>query len=72
MNRVVVVPVSSQTAKIYPGETLVTLNGEKRKAMADQITTASKQRLQSRVGILSLTDMKALEGAILFQLGIHR
>ena len=36
LNRVIVVPITSQTAKVYPGETLVTLNGEQRKAMADR------------------------------------
>ena len=44
LNRVIVVPISSQTAKIYPSEALINVNGEPRKAMADQITTASKLR----------------------------
>jgi mRNA interferase MazF len=72
LNRVVVVPLSSQIAKIYPAEALVSLNGEQRKAMADQIMTASKQRLRSRLGALSGTDMHAVENAILLHLGIRR
>lgn len=72
LNRVVVVPISSQTAKVYPGEALVTLNGEHRKAMADQIMTASKQRLGSKVGALVGNDMRAVEEAILLHLGIRR
>ena len=71
LNRVIVVPVSSQIAKIYPGEALITLNGEQRKAMADQITTASKQRLRNKLGILSRADVSAVEKAILFQLAIR-
>jgi mRNA interferase MazF len=72
LNRVIAVPLSSKTAKIYPGETLVTLNGEQRKAMADQIMTASKQRLRSRLGSLSSSDMTNLENAVLMQLAIGR
>lgn len=72
LNRVIVVPLTSQTVKLYPGEAFVELNGEKRKAMADQIMTASKQRLRSRLGQLSNSDMAAVESAILQQLGIRR
>jgi mRNA interferase MazF len=72
LNRVIVVPLTSQTAKLYPGEALVTLNGEQRKAMADQIVTASKQRLRDKLGSLSPADMAAVEKAVLLQLGIRR
>jgi len=72
LNRVIVVPVSSQVAKIYPGEALITLNGEQRKAMADQVLTASKQRLKSKLGILPRADLAAVEAAVLLQLGIRR
>lgn len=72
LNRLVVVPISSQTARVYPGEVLVKLNGEERKAMADQIMAASKQRLKSRLGTLSLSDMTSLEDAVLLQLAIRR
>ncbi len=72
LNRVIVVPISSQTAKVYPGETLVTVNGQQRKAMADQVMTASKQRLRDRLGSLSASDVTNLEDAVLMQLAIHR
>lgn len=72
LNRVVVIPISSQVAKIYPAEALITLNGEQRKAMADQIMTASKQRLKSPLGVLSGKDVAAVEAAILLHLGIRR
>jgi mRNA interferase MazF len=72
LNRVIVVPLTSQTAKLYPGEAMVTLNGEQSKAMADQIVTASKQRLRDKLGSLSLADMAAVEKAVLLQLGIRR
>jgi mRNA interferase MazF len=72
LNRVIVVPITSQVAKVYPGEALVTVNGEQRKAMADQIVTASKQRLKNKLGSLSRTDMTAVENALLMQVGIRR
>jgi mRNA interferase MazF len=72
LNRVIVIPLTSQTSKIYPGEAMVSLNGEQRKAMADQVMTASKQRLRTKLGSLDGTDMTAVESALLLQLGIRR
>ncbi len=72
LNRALVVPLSSQISKVYPGEALVQLNGETRKAMADQLTTASKQRFRSRLGKLSDEDMERLENSILLQLGMKQ
>ena len=72
LNRVIVVPLTSQTEKLYPGEAMVTLNGEQSKAKADQIATASKQRLRNKLGSLSLADLAAVEKAVLVQLGIRR
>src|SRR5947208_8048680 len=59
LNRVIVIPITSQVAKVYPGEALIILNGEQRKAMADQIMTASKQRLKNKLGNLSRADRKS-------------
>ncbi len=70
LTRVQVVPISSNVSKIYPSEALVSLNGEARKALADQITTASKGRLRSKVGTLAPADMEQVEAAILRQLGM--
>ena len=72
LNRTLVVPIYSQISRIYPGEALIQLNGETRKAMADQLTTASKQRFRSRLGTLSPDDMTKIESAVLLQLGIKR
>jgi mRNA interferase MazF len=70
LNRVQVVPLTSNVARLYPGEAYVTVNGERRKALADQIATASKQRLQRRLGSLSRPDLTAVERAIRVQLGL--
>src|SRR5207244_4203779 len=39
LNRVQVIPITSNVGRIYPSEAYVDLNGEARKAMADQLTT---------------------------------
>lgn len=72
LNRVVVIPLTSQTDKLYPGEARVQVEGRESKAMADQIMAASKERLRNRVGALSPHDLKAVEDAILVHLGIRR
>ena len=69
LNRVQVVPVSSQIERLYPAEAYVTLNGERRKAMADQITTVSKQRLLRYLGMLDKDDLDAIIRAVRVQLG---
>ncbi len=68
LNRVQVVPVSSSTGRLYPAEALVTLNGGRRKAMADQITTASKLRLLRRMGQLTRDDLDAVARSLCVQL----
>ena len=72
LNRVVVVPVTSKTSRLYPGEAIVTIDGKPAKAMADQIAAASKQRLRSRVASLTAVDLRSVEDAILIHLGIRR
>jgi len=72
LNRVTVVPLTSKTAKVYPGQAVVMLNGEFRKAMADQLTTAAKERLRSKLGELSVSDVAGVESAIFVHLGIRR
>lgn len=70
LNRVQVIPITSKTDRVYPGEALVQLRGESRKAMADQLTTASKLRLGNRIGILSGDDLSKVEAAVALQLGL--
>lgn len=70
LNRVQVVPLTSNVGRLYPAEAYVTLNGEQRKAMADQISTISKLRLKNSLGRLSSEDIAAVERAICLQLGL--
>ena len=70
LNRVQVVPLTSNVERLYPSEAYVTLNGERRKAMADQLTTVSKTRLQQILGKISPVDLTGIEHAIKVQLGL--
>jgi mRNA interferase MazF len=70
LNRVQVIPLTSNVGRLYPSEAYVLLNGEQRKAMADQLTTASKQRLGERIGALSSADMDSVERAVRVQLSL--
>ncbi|MBV8398945.1 MAG: type II toxin-antitoxin system PemK/MazF family toxin [Acetobacteraceae bacterium] len=70
LNRVQVVPVSSQTERLYPAEAYITLNGARRKAMAAQITTASKRRLRRRLGTLRKDDLDAVSHVVRLQLSL--
>jgi mRNA interferase MazF len=71
MSRVQVVPVTSNTSKLYVFESRIEVKGAQGKAMADQIMTADKQRLKKRIGKVSPSEMLGLERAIKIQLGIH-
>ncbi|MEM1043805.1 MAG: type II toxin-antitoxin system PemK/MazF family toxin [Bacteroidota bacterium] len=70
LNRVQVVPLTSNTNRVYPSDALVTVGGRQSKAMGDQLTTASKRRLMNRAGTLSASDLRAVEGAVRVQLGL--
>ena len=70
LNRVQVIPIGSQIGRLYPGEAFIDLNGERRKAMADQITTVSKLRLRNRSGWLSAGDLATVERAVHLQLAL--
>lgn len=70
LSRVVVVPFTSSTGRVYPGEAVVTVAGRESKAMADQIMAADKARLGTRIGALGREDMLAVEEAIKVHLGL--
>jgi mRNA interferase MazF len=70
LNRVQVVPLTTNVTKLYPSEAYVVLNGEQHKALADQIATASKQRLSERLGQLSREDVRKIERVVRLQLGL--
>lgn len=70
--RVVVVPATSNTGRIYPGEAVITIGSQSSKAMADQIMAADKTRLKNRIATLSKSDMQAVEKAIKVHLALRQ
>jgi len=70
LNRVQVVPVTSNTDRLFPSEAYVTVAGKKGKAMADQLATVSKQRLSKRIGSVSDDEMNMVVEAIKTQLDL--
>ncbi|MBV8801572.1 MAG: type II toxin-antitoxin system PemK/MazF family toxin [Gammaproteobacteria bacterium] len=70
MNRVQVVPTTSNTAKCHPCEAYVEIDKKISKAMADQLSTVSKLRLKSKIGYISAQNMFDVERAIKTQLGL--
>jgi len=71
LNRVQVVPLTSNIDRLYPSEAYVVLSGKQAKAMTDQLTTVSKTRLMDMVGTLSNADMRKVEQAVKVQLALN-
>jgi len=70
LNRVQVVPLTSKTGRVYPSEAVVMLDDRPSKAMADQLTTVSKQRLTNQAGQLTPAEVRKVEHAVKVQLGL--
>jgi mRNA interferase MazF len=70
LNRVQVVPLTSNTARLYPSEAYVSCKGVQSKALADQITTISKERLITLFDKLSYSDLTKIERVLKIQLGL--
>ena len=70
LNRVQVVPLTTNVESVYPAQALILLDGQPRKACADQMATASKERLRGKLGEISRADLAAIERAMRIQLGL--
>ena len=70
LNRVQVVPLTSNTGRLYPSEAYVTFKDKKSKAMADQLTTVSKKRLITLAGSISALEMEGVGRVIAIQLDL--
>ena len=70
LNRVQIIPITSNTDRLYPSEAYIYIEKKKHKAMADQIATASKERLYKHIDFLSTKDMLAIESVLKLQLGL--
>ena len=64
LNRVQVVPLTTRVGRVYPSEAVMILNDGQNKAVADQLTTVSKQRLINRAGTLTDADKRKIEHVV--------
>jgi mRNA interferase MazF len=71
LERIQVVPITRNTEKIYPSESLVTVKGKKNKAAADQLATVSKRRVYKKITKLSDEEMNGVEYVLKVQLGLR-
>ena len=70
LNRVQVVPLTTNVERLYPSEAYVTFRRKQCKAMADQLVTVSKKRLIRKGGSLSREDMGSVAQAIRIHLDL--
>ena len=67
--RVVVLPITSNVASLYPGEALIHVRGRPARVLGDQIRSIDKARLRARIGSLNQTELREAEAAVLITLG---
>ena len=72
LDRVVVVPLTADGDRQYPGEARVTLSDKPCKVSADQITTMPRAALAGCIGELSKGDLRAVEEAVQIHLALPR
>lgn len=70
LSRVIVVPCTSNTSKVYAGEAVVKIGSAYSKAVADQIRAVDKVRLKSKIGTLSVSDMEPINDIIRLHLNL--
>ena len=70
LNRLQVVPLTSNSGRLYPSEAQVSVAGQVSKAMADQLATVVKERLSKQLGVLSKDDLRQVERVLKIQLGL--
>lgn len=70
LNRLQVVPTTSNVGKLFPSETMVFIDGKHSKAQCDMLTTVSKLRVLRKLGEVSGKEMRAIERGIKTQLSL--
>jgi mRNA interferase MazF len=70
LNRLQVVPLTSNVQRLYSSEAYVTVRGRQSKALTHQLTTVSKTRLIDRVGRARDNEIANVERAIKVRLSL--
>ena len=70
LNRFQVLPLTSNSGRLYPSEVQVSVAGQVSKVMADQLATVAKERLSKQLGVLSKDDLRQVERVLKIQLGL--
>lgn len=70
LKRYQVVPLTSSSKTLYPGESLVRIKGKQGKAMVSQVTTVSELRMIKRLGRLARAEIDNVDRGLLIQLGL--
>ena len=70
-SRIVVVPLTSHTETLYPGEARVEVLGKPSRALGDQVRSLDRARLRSRAGALSADDLRAVDQALRITLDLR-
>lgn len=70
LDRLVVVPLTSNTSRVYPGECIVNTGLKPGKVMSDQICAVDKSRVKGYMGSLSPEDMQKVNDALRLHLNL--
>lgn len=70
LDRFQVVPLTSNSDKLYPSESYVVVKKKKGKAMTDQIMTIDQERLAKKETTISPKELLELEKVLRLQLGL--
>ena len=71
LQRVQVVPLTSNIKMLYPGESYVNHEGKRSKALVSQIQTVSKLRVLNNVGRITDQELRDIERGLLMQLDLR-
>jgi mRNA interferase MazF len=69
-SRVVVLPVTSNSDKLFPFEAKITLQNKGAKVLADQVRTVDKSRLSEYIACLTKAEIKDVEKAVKITLSL--
>jgi mRNA interferase MazF len=70
LDRYQIVPLTSNSEKIFPSECKIVFKKKTGKAMTDQVTTVHVSFLDKRGGKVTAEELLALEGRVMMQLGL--